>query len=200
MLKIEKLQPKDNVFTLADGADHGEALLKVKNEDFTGEYHMHEAGTATVAAISCAAKRTAAISGITLDGEASTNINVKLTKKVVRGFKVEASDSAQTIEVPDLWVTAVTKKSGTKSVTLVDEHHLQVAAESPKETYVLELTVLVATGVASDEDIATTLTLDAGTNPTAQDVHVDMLCNVRVNPACKPNLSSFTVTGAKLHF
>jgi len=202
MLKIEKLQPKDNVFTLADGADHGVALLKIKNQSFTGEYHMHEAGTATVAAISCAAKRTEALSGITLDDEASTNINVELTKKVVRGFKVEASDSAQTIEVPDLWVTAVTKKSGTKGVTLVDEHHLEVAAESPEETYVLELTVLVATGVASDDNIATgtTLTLDAGTNPTAQDVHVDMLCNVRVNPACKPNLSSFTVTGAKLHF
>lgn len=201
MLKIEKLQPKDNAFTLEDHAEHGVALLKVKNESFTGEYHLHEVGTATVAGVGVAAKRDAALSGITLDNTALTNINLTLTKKVVRSFKVEASDSAQTIEVPDLWVTAVTKKSGTKSVTFVDEHHLEVAAESPEETYVLELTVLVATGVAADDDVASdqTLTLEAG-ETSAQDVHINILSNLRVNPGTKPNLTHFSVRGAKLHF
>lgn len=203
MLKIEKLQPKDNVFTLADGADHGDALLKVKNEAFTGEYHMHEAGTATVAAISCAAKCDEAISGITLDDAPTTNINVKLTKKVVRNFAVEAGQT--TIQVPDLSLTDATKIAGDSTsaatVSSTAEHAITIA-DATKGNLALELTVLVATGVAADDNIAAaqTLTLDAGTNPTAQDVHFDMLCNVRINPACKPNLSSFTVTGAKLHF
>ena len=207
MLKIEKLQPKDNVFTLADGADHGDALLMVKDQPFKGEYHMHEAGTATVAAISCAAKRAAAISAITL-GDVADNINVSLTKKVTReyvlaedqatietGFTLPAANVANAVKVAGTTAATVSAVTVAGVVTLAGDVHKD-------ETIKLELNTLVATGFATDDNVASgqTLTLDAGANPTAQDVHIDMLCNVRVNPACKPNLTHFSVRGAKLHF
>lgn len=204
MLKIEKLQPKDNAFTLEDHAEHGVALLKVKNVSFTGEYHLHEVGTATVAGVGVAAKRDEALSGITLDNTASTNINLTLTKKVVREVTVEKD--ATTISLPDLWIQSIDNgtagAAGSQAVTFADEHTLNLADEqAAKEVYSLELTVLVATGVAADDNVAAgqTLTLEAG-ETSAQDVHFDILSNLRVNPGAKPNLTHFSVRGAKLHF
>jgi hypothetical protein len=43
------------------------------------------------------------------------------------------------------------------------------------------------------------LTLEAG-ETSAKDVHIDILSNLRVNPGNKPNLTHFSVRGAKLHF
>lgn len=202
MLKIEKLQPKDNVFTIEDRADHGDALLKVKNSSFTGEYHLHEAGTAAVVSAGVAAKRTEELTGITLDNEGTTNINLTLTKKVVRTFKVEENQT--TIKVPNLSLTAAEKidvdSTSAATVSSVDEHSITIASAT-KGDLVLELTVLVATGVATDDDVATgeTLKLEAG-ETSAKDVHIDLLSNLRVNPGAKPNLTHFSVRGAKLHF
>lgn len=202
MLKIEKLQPKDNVFTLEDHAEHGVALLKVKNESFTGEYHLHEVGTATVAGVGVAATISSALSGITLDNAPSTNINLTLTKKVVRSFAVEANQT--TIEVPNLSLTAAVKvvndSTSAATVSSVAEHSITIA-DATKGNLVLELTVLVATGVAADDDVAAgqTLTLEAG-ETSAKDVHINILSNLRVNPGAKPNLTHFSVRGAKLHF
>lgn len=202
MLKIEKLDPKDNVFTFADHAEHGEASLKVKTTAFAGEYHLHEAGTATVACISVANKVASQIDEINLKGADGANINVTLTKKVARSFAVEAGQT--TIAVPDLSLTAAAKIAGDSTsaatVSSTAEHAITIA-NATKGDLALELTVLVATGVAADDDIADghLLTLEAGETP-AKDVHFDILSNLRVNPGNKPNLTHLSVRGAKLHF
>lgn len=205
MLKIEKLDPKDNVFTFADHAEHGEASLKVKTTAFAGEYHLHEAGTATVACISVANKVASPIDEINLKGADGANINVKLTKKVVREVTVEVGDTA--ISLPDLWIESIDNgtagDAGSKAVSRTNEHTLALASAQTgaKEVYRLELTVLVATGVAADDDVADghLLTLEAG-ETSAKDVHFDILSNLRVNPGNKPNLTHLSVRGAKLHF
>lgn len=202
MLKIENLDPKDNVFTFADHAEHGEAALKVKTTIFAGEYHLHEAGTATVACISVANKVASPIDEINLKGDDGANINVTLTKKVSRSFAVEAGQT--TIAVPDLSLTAAVKIAGDSTsaatVSSTAEHAITIA-NATKGNLALELAVLVATGVAADDDVAAghLLTLEAGETP-AKDVHFDILSNLRVNPGNKPNLTHLSVRGAKLHF
>lgn len=199
MLKIEKLQPKDNVFTLEDHAEHGVAELVFNDVTFKGEYHLHEVGTATVAGVGVAAKVGAQKTSL------PSAVVLTLTKKVVREVTVEVGD--ESISLPDLWIQSIDNGTagvaGSKAVTRTDEHTLALgsAQEDTKEVYRLELTVLVATGAAADDDIAAaeTLKLEPG-ETSAQDVHINVLSNLRVNPGAKPNLTHFSVRGAKLHF
>lgn len=199
MLKIEKLQPKDNVFTLEDHAEHGVATLVFDEATFKGEYHLHEVGTATVAGVGVAATVAAVQEAL------PSAITLTLTKKVVREVTVEVGD--ETISLPDLWIQTIDNgtagDAGSKAVSRTDEHTLALASAQTgdKEVYKLELTVLVATGVATDDDVAAseTLKLEAG-ETSAKDVHINVLSNLRVNPGAKPNLTHFSVRGTKLHF
>lgn len=199
MLKIEKLQPKDNAFTLEDHAEHGVAELAFNDVTFKGEYHLHEVGTATVAGVgvaaAVAAKKTSLPSAITLT----------LTKEVVHEYKLEADQTTidthlNLVEANNAVKVGGTTASDVKSSTTAGIVTLDKAA-ADKDTIQLRMNVLVATGAAADDDVANaeTLKLEPG-ETSAQDVHINILSNLRVNPGAKPNLTHFSVRGAKLHF
>lgn len=197
MLKIEKLQPKDNAFTLEDHAEHGVATLVFDEATFKGEYHLHEVGTATVAGVSVAAKVTAQQEVL------PSAIALTLTKEVVHEYKLEAGQT--TIDTHLVLVTDAATKVGGTTTCAVDSVSDGIVtldkAAADKDTIQLKMNVLVANGVAADDDIAAaqTLKLEAG-ETSAQDVHINVLSNLRVNPGAKPNLTHFSVRGAKLHF
>lgn len=201
MLKIEKLQPKDNAFTLEDHAEHGVATLVFDDATFKGEYHLHEVGTATVAGVGVAAKVGAQKTSL------PSAIALTLTKKVTREY-VLAEDQA-TIEtgltLPAANVANAVKVAGTTAATVnavTVAGVVTLAGDVHKdETIKLEFNTLVAEGAAADDDVANaeTLKLEPG-ETSAQDVHINILSNLRVNPGAKPNLTHFSVRGAKLHF
>ena len=197
MLKIEKLQPKDNAFTLEDHAEHGVAELAFNDVTFKGEYHLHEVGTATVAGVGVAAQVTAKKTSL------PSAITLTLTKEVVHEYKLSAGQT--TIDTHLVLVTDAATKVGGTTASDVDSVSGGVVtldkAAADKDTIQLRMNVLVATGAAADDDVANaeTLKLEPG-ETSAQDVHIDILSNLRVNPGAKPNLTHFSVRGAKLHF
>ena len=197
MLKIEKLQPKDNAFTLEDHAEHGVAELAFNDVTFKGEYHLHEVGTATVAGVGVAAKVAAQKTSL------PSAIVLTLTKEVVHEYKLSAGQT--TIDTHLVLVTDAATKVGGTTASDVDSVSGGVVtldnAAADKDTIKLKMNVLVATGAAADDDVANaeTLKLEPG-ETSAQDVHINILSNLRVNPGAKPNLTHFSVRGAKLHF
>ena len=197
MLKIEKLQPKDNAFTLEDHAEHGVATLVFDEATFKGEYHLHEVGTATVAGVGVAAKVAAQQEAL------PSAIALTLTKEVVHEYELSAGQT--TIDTHLVLVTDAATKVGGTTASNVDSVSGGVVtldnAAADKDTIKLKMNVLVATGAAADDDVANaeTLKLEPG-ETSAQDVHINILSNLRVNPGAKPNLTHFSVRGAKLHF
>lgn len=203
MLKIEKVELQAGEFF---GNETGAATLRVADPEdggieLNGIFKFEHAGVGTVAAVGVAGTVAADIEDINLNDHGdSTPKGMKLTLKadIVRTYTVAAGTS--TIVTGFDAVDAVERVDGVAvaSVAIADGNNVTVtsAAEAGKLTLKLK-GVLAAIGWAADDNVAMPtdkLTLDKG------DVHIDMLCNV-VNPVgLKPNLTSLTIHGSKIHF
>jgi hypothetical protein len=208
MLKIENLELQAGEF---HGDETGAATLRIADPsdggvELKGKFKFENVGTATVAAVGVAGTVTAAVEDINLNdhGDASPK-GMKLTLKadIVREYTVAAGTS--TIVTGFDAVDAVERVDGVAvaSVAIANGKNVTVtsAAEAGKLTLKLK-GVIAATGWVANDDVAMPtdkLTLEAG-ETSAKDVHVDILSNLRVNPGNKPNLTHFSVRGAKLHF
>lgn len=201
MLKIEKVELQAGEF---HGDETGAATLRIANPEsggveLKGNFKFEHAGTATVAAIGVAGTVAANVTNIDLTNHVATDgMQLTLKADIVREYDVAAGTS--TIVTGFDAVDAVERVDGVAvaSVAIANGKNVTVtsAAEAGKLTLKLK-GVLAAIGWAANDDVAMPtdkLTLDAG------DVHIDMLCNV-VNPPClKPNRTSLTVHGSKIHF
>lgn len=200
MLKIEKVELQAGEF---HGDETGAATLRIADPEhggveLKGNFKFEHAGTATVAAVGVAGTVAANVTGIDLTNHVATDgMQLTLKADIIREYDVAAGSS--TIVTGFDAVDAVERVDGvaaTVSITAGKDVSVTSAAEAGKLTLKLK-GVLAAIGWAANDDVAMPtdkLTLDAG------DVHIDMLCNV-VNPPClKPNRTSLTVHGSKIHF
>lgn len=190
MLKIEKLTMYDNNLTPEEERIPCKADVAIKNKHFSGTGVFFRSGAGVNAAIGVAGTVDENVTGISKE-----NITLTLSKTVTREFTVKNGD--ETVVASDLTVVAALDEDDNELTVAADAHTITLNEAAEADGVVeLKLVVAVGGGMASDNNIndSQTMTLDAG------DVSIDMCCRAVDGKDMKPNGTSFTIKGSKLHF